>query len=208
LPTSRADLKIINKNKILNSARTLFIEKGMNETTMQDVAVLSGLSRRTVYRFFAEKETLAYEVATIARQYIYKRDISIVLRGRDGFDIFKNYIEDRIEDHKGKDVIVSARLLTEYYNAFSLHNFKNERIKDISNQYKKFIAGLIRKGLDDESISSTNDPEVAAELFEYIHLSLIHRLIMSVDENDPQTIENSFEILKDFYVMFLKSLKS
>jgi TetR/AcrR family transcriptional repressor of mexJK operon len=43
---------------LLDAARTLFLDKGYAGTTMEEVAALAGLAKRTVYNHFADKETL------------------------------------------------------------------------------------------------------------------------------------------------------
>ncbi len=46
------------KTKILDAARRLFARKGEANTTMNDVAVTSGVGRRTLYNYFESKEQL------------------------------------------------------------------------------------------------------------------------------------------------------
>jgi len=46
------------KIKILDAARKLFARKGETNTTMNDVAVTSGVGRRTLYNYFESKEQL------------------------------------------------------------------------------------------------------------------------------------------------------
>jgi AcrR family transcriptional regulator len=46
------------REKILLSALALFSERGINRTTMSDVAYAAGVTRVTVYRYFAEKKEL------------------------------------------------------------------------------------------------------------------------------------------------------
>jgi len=44
--------------KILDSARALYIEYGLRRTTMEDVAKKAGMGRATLYRRFSEKDQL------------------------------------------------------------------------------------------------------------------------------------------------------
>ena len=44
------------KELLINTARELFAEKGVNNTTMNDIAVRSGKGRRTLYVYFKSKE--------------------------------------------------------------------------------------------------------------------------------------------------------
>jgi len=41
--------------QFINAAKTLFVKKGYDETTMIDIAQEAGLSRRTLYAYFESK---------------------------------------------------------------------------------------------------------------------------------------------------------
>ena len=43
------------KYKFINAAKTLFVRKGYDDTTMIDIAEEAGLSRRTLYSYFESK---------------------------------------------------------------------------------------------------------------------------------------------------------
>lgn len=48
--------------KLIDVARRLFAKNGMEETTMNDIAVASGKGRRTLYTYFKSKDELFYAV--------------------------------------------------------------------------------------------------------------------------------------------------
>ena len=49
------------RTAIADAAVTLFLERGFTETTMEDVAAVAGVSRRTAYRHFPSKDDLVFE---------------------------------------------------------------------------------------------------------------------------------------------------
>lgn len=49
------------RGRIADIAVSLFLERGFAETTMDDIAVEAGVSRRTVYRHFPGKDDLVFE---------------------------------------------------------------------------------------------------------------------------------------------------
>jgi AcrR family transcriptional regulator len=81
-------------------ARDLFLAKGYDETTIDDIAAAAGMSRRTLFRYFASKEDLVlgkYEIlgdrlaeALAARP----PDELIWLALRRAFDIVVDYFAD------------------------------------------------------------------------------------------------------------------
>lgn len=44
------------RNKLIDVARSLFAKNGIEETTMNDIALASGKGRRTLYTYFKSKE--------------------------------------------------------------------------------------------------------------------------------------------------------
>ena len=50
------------RQKLVDVARQLFAKKGIENTTMNDIAVASGKGRRTLYTYFKSKEEVYYAV--------------------------------------------------------------------------------------------------------------------------------------------------
>ena len=50
------------RQKLVDVARQLFAKKGLENTTMNDIAVASGKGRRTLYTYFKSKEDVHYAV--------------------------------------------------------------------------------------------------------------------------------------------------
>ena len=50
------------RQKLVDVARQLFAKKGINGTTMNDIALASGKGRRTLYTYFNCKEDIYYAV--------------------------------------------------------------------------------------------------------------------------------------------------
>ena len=50
------------RQKLLEVARSLFAQQGLEATTMNDIAAASGKGRRTLYTYFRNKEEIYYAV--------------------------------------------------------------------------------------------------------------------------------------------------
>ena len=55
------------KEQIINTAFDLFSQYGIKSVSMDDVAKAAGISKRTLYESFEDKETLLIEGIRIAR---------------------------------------------------------------------------------------------------------------------------------------------
>lgn len=76
---SRADDPRVVRSRAaaLQAARTLFLEKGYGGTTMEDIAALAGLTKRTLYNNYADKDTLflAMVAAVITYAELFARGL-------------------------------------------------------------------------------------------------------------------------------------
>lgn len=74
-----------NKNNILDAAKKLFAEKGVFQTTMDDIAKKADYSKSTIYVYFASKEEIYNHI--ILGNMIKLRDaISTIIDHNQGFE--------------------------------------------------------------------------------------------------------------------------
>jgi AcrR family transcriptional regulator len=88
---------------LVDVARRLFAQKGVNETTMNDIATASGKGRRTLYTYFRSKEDVykaciesELSIVTTALLAVMKQDLSprekLEAYIRVHFEVFKDIV--------------------------------------------------------------------------------------------------------------------
>ena len=62
----RRNLKVMNETelRIQQEAHTLFMQYGLKSVSMNDIAAKLGISKKTIYQFFSDKEQLVIKVIT------------------------------------------------------------------------------------------------------------------------------------------------
>ena len=55
---------------IVTTAMALFTERGYDDTSMEEVAAATGVSRRTLYRYFASKDDVVFELPRLWLQHV------------------------------------------------------------------------------------------------------------------------------------------
>jgi len=68
------------KNKIVEVARHLFATKGLEDTTMKDIAEASGIGRRTIYTYFKNREELYWAVIGTELDMLAKKMKAVAIK--------------------------------------------------------------------------------------------------------------------------------
>ena len=66
------------QNLIVETAHTLFIERGIKDVKMDDIAAELSISKRTIYELFNDKEQLLHEVLKFQHEQMRERGKEII----------------------------------------------------------------------------------------------------------------------------------
>ena len=157
--------KEIRRNAILDAAEQLFFTRGIENTTMDDVADAAELSKGTLYLYFKNKEDLLHG--------IYLRGIKILKK------LFQKALDLQGSGLQKVNAIGEAYFLfsKEYPHYFRAMNEMNPGEIDLqdteSNGYRchlcteevmQLVASAVQLGIDDGSIRKELDPYQTAYL--------------------------------------------
>lgn len=70
---ARIDSVSAGKKKLLRAAITCFVSKGVQSTTIEDIANAANVTRRTVYRYYNGKSELIAAVIELERRRLFKQ---------------------------------------------------------------------------------------------------------------------------------------
>lgn len=150
--------------KILNTTIKLFMRDGIKKITMDDIAENSNVSKVTIYKYFADKDSLYLEI---------------------GKYIFSNYTDQL------KNIIVSDKALIEKLHGFlevisdftnsqnfqlckelAKYNIAIENEYDLYMQtYTNALLSLIDEGIENKLIKNNLDRDM---IFHYIDMGIIY----------------------------------
>lgn len=83
--------------KILQAAKTVFAEKGYYEARMEDIAERVGVSKRTLYLYFKNKEELFEAICARAPQSM-QRSLELALNTNDVMETCKAIFDSAVKD--------------------------------------------------------------------------------------------------------------
>ena len=170
------------KEKIMLKARDLFLKLGFKSVTMDDIASEMSISKKTIYKFFCNKEVLIEESTTMVHTQIHDIIVGIISSKY-------NAIEENFEIRKMfKEMFKSADTspvyqLKKHYPEIFQKVIKRE-IEECNTVFKQNIAKGIKQGLYRKEI----DIETAVK-FNYTLIFSIKEVTVSEKEGQKLELE-------------------
>ncbi len=199
--------------KIIDTAKEVYLEKGINDTNLNDIAKIIGTSRRTIYRHFESKEELLFEVVAV-----------ILEEWNQLFSDFYSQLEKKSKLEQLEDsllVIVDKmdnshhyiKLLAEF-DLYCGDNFIEEYKNKTFNHYNQvlftiddYLYELICDGIKEKSIQTTDDPKLIVATISTMLWSFSQR---SSYRKETIAVETGFshqQIMNEQIKMYITSLK-
>jgi len=202
IPERKERERLQRQKAIVDAAEILFAQKGIAETTMDDIAAEAELSKGTLYLYFKSKEELQWEVS---------------LRGAN----FLKLIMEKTIDHKlsalenlkniGWAFIEFSRKHIDYFNLFILFqskdlqriNLEKSRVESYFREQSPFtiLINLVRQGIKEGSLrSGLNIAATASALWSQMLGILIvqqnkRELYKIFNITEESVLETNFDLL-------------
>lgn len=171
------------KKEVIDTAKKLFLEKGLNNVTMNDIMNEAGLSKATMYRYYDSIHPIAFEVEYEMMQEIFSDLKLIDITNRNGGETIKEILltmVDRFIYH-----IKAYRYISMFDFLYS-DQYPND---NLSQEYNKVIQSII-----DANMSGERGKEQYAEALTYVSVifaylqKLAHRKEI-IDKGEIDVIE-------------------
>lgn len=202
------------KELIIEKAREIFLDKGLFNTVMDDIAGEVGLTRRTLYRYFETKEDLAYEttIQLLNEWNAFHREVFKQLSGS-GIRQFEHFLTKLI------DYMDERIKVMKYLGEFDFY-FKDEKVaKPSSESMLKFdsiilesdglLTQLIERGINDGSIKKDIDVKLMVTTISNVLWSFGQRIAIRGEIIEEESGIRGIDLIKkqvDIYMMALKEV--
>lgn len=195
---------------IIKAARVTFIEKGLEKTTMQDIATEASIGIATLFRYFPRKEKLLVTVII----GIVEDNIPIFQAAEDLqgtciqkiekiFDIYIMFNKEKLE---------RTKLIASFETYAAQHNEPLEDIDIYGTTFRKIkiiFSGIIETGKKDGSIRQDIDIEETLNVLIHAFNAFSARLSMpkkniglSTNKMEP---EEELKVLKTVFINYLQN---
>ena len=93
------------KEKVAQVAAVAFMQKGIKNVKMDDVAAELGISKRTLYELFSDKEELLLDVVKLHRKEMKNYMISVAEKAENVLEIIMSFYIRTTEDFQTTNIL-------------------------------------------------------------------------------------------------------
>ena len=157
------------KEKIINKAKDMFLRLGFKSITMDDIAGEMCISKKTIYKYFANKELLIQESTQVLHKEVHEIITEIISRGynaiEENFQIRKMFADM----FKSSDTSPIYQLKKHYPEVYE--KALEYQVQECESCFKQNIEKGIAQGLYRKDINID------------VYVKLYYALIFTINEN-------------------------
>lgn len=187
------------REKFIEVARQLFARKGVENTTMNDIASASDKGRRTIYTYFKSKREIFNAVIESETDQLLDKLRSIVARDESAEQKFREYVACRFETMKEivrRNGSLRAGFFRDVRKVDRARRVINEKEIDILHQ-------ILRQGVEDGEFEIDNVKTAAIIITMSIHGLDVPYIQNSLQERGLDKVR----IIQSITTILLKGIK-
>ena len=197
------------RTSIIEAAKKVFLEKGIQQTTMLDIAHEAELSKAALYLYFNSKEELVFEMLYLSFTKIDQLIQSVSEKGKNGYERLRQAAEDfKSFFHEQPEYIYFFTLIMERYADFiSREQPGTEKYMKLIDRIQQRVVDLFNRGIADGSIRQDLDAEKTAALFLHMapifmqRVATVHKILGKHSRYKPD------ELIDEMFTVFFYSLR-
>jgi AcrR family transcriptional regulator len=175
------------RRRILDAAQSVFAEKGYHEARMEDIAGRVGVSKRTLYLYFKNKEDLfaaicAESVDTVAAMQEHD-PIGPTVDSVDFARICEDFFDSRVGGY-GPGSINESRLNFEIIATAPRNPTLKRTIREAYAKQHELLADSLRKLKAMGALRQGLDPSVLARVLIALYDGLIGNVVIGMDKSE------------------------
>jgi AcrR family transcriptional regulator len=181
------------RQKILKAAVSLFLQKGFDSTTMDEIAVRSRIAKGTLYLYFRDKADLYISLLEERISDLHKAFAEVIASPASPSEKLEAIIRRNLEyiarQYSGAEFIADSSAGHDPEILKLLRSRITPRFAAIMEQ----IAGVIREGAAKGEFRAVDPLETAASIFSLVNIHLMRRAL----DSRPIDPEREARSLKD-----------
>ncbi|WP_192349128.1 TetR/AcrR family transcriptional regulator [Algoriphagus sp. Y33] len=172
---------------IINGAKKLIQQYGLNKTTMEDIAKSAGKGKSTLYYYFKDKNEIFNAVINLEMDEFFQTVKKAVNKETNEIDMLKTYIVTKIKTLQEKTNLYRFAIENDLEGRFN-KDFTNLRNR-YDNEEKNLLSSILRKGV--KANFFTKEITMEIETLSELLVSCVRGIEMDI------LINNKFKSLAD-----------
>lgn len=187
------------RNILIDVARELFANQGVENTTMGDIAIAANKGRRTIYTYFKSKEDIYYAVIESELFQLAHKLQSEMQKNLNPAEKLINYMYARMKLFS-ETVTRNGNLKASFFS--NIHVVEKSRHR-LDIKEKKMLENILIEG-NEQKLFNVKNPKLAATL---IHCSLKGWEVPFIRGDFKELGFSSLESKKNFIAFLISGLK-
>jgi AcrR family transcriptional regulator len=198
------------KEWILEISEDLFIQKGIEQVTIGDIAKTSRLTRATIYKYFSNKEQIAQEIfLSVTKSWRDRNEHEVWGHQGTGYERLEKFITVFFGYlfKNPRETSFVAELNYLYAKQWSAEMFTSTMLENLQED-RQFVLDSIQKGIADGSLRADIDPDLMLAAFFNFISGTFSRLGEMGDKVEKEFGHSSQAIFSQICRIFLDGLKA
>lgn len=197
VPNRRQREKELHRGEILEAAERVFVSRGFDQATMEEIAREAGFSTGAIYNFFQNKDELCLQVLRKLAEDFLAISQDDILSRKDPAEAITALVELRVRHFREHGPFV--KMLHETRSSSQLnHEAFHKECGGLIESHLRNLAGLFSRAMEAGAIRKM-DPTYAALALEGVLLSFSMHWDRT-GESDQGSIEEKVEIIGKNYL--------
>lgn len=188
------------RREIFDAARTAFLERGYDNTSMDDVAVAAGVSKPTIYKHFGDKDQLFEETVLAEIAAAESNTLALIAALPTSQDLYQDlcqFARAHLADILQPRLVRMRRRLigeAERFPNLAATWFENGAVAGIHT-----LADVFSK-IADRGLLRLDDPLVAAEQFNWLVLIPLNRAMFVIEAIPPVDLVQAADLAVEMFL--------
>ncbi len=194
---------------ILKVAEDLFIQKGIEQVTIGEIATASRLTRATIYKYFSNKEEIAQKIfESVTNGWRIRNEREVWGQQGTGYERLERFVIVLFGYlfQNPREASFVAELNYLYAKKWSAEMFSSTMLENLQED-RRLVLESIHQGMADGSLRVDIEPELVLAAFFNFVSGMISRLGEMGDKVEIEFGISSQKIFTQIYRVFLEGLK-
>ena len=190
---------IDKKEKILEAARDIFFKKSFYEATMDDIALISGVKKSTIYYYFPSKIDLALQLMEVNVKNIFEKINKIISTTSNVKQRIKIIVEFYINllEENSKIFIIMQRIGYDFMQ-------KEDSKKKINELFEKLRKKQKEAGDLFGEVILCSGKRVSGDIFLYSMIAALGRVIFENVSQGRKPKKDDLLVIGDIFIAAVK----